>query len=746
MRNVTYRFEFTDNFGRSYTYSYPTDTSVVRELTYSGGTMEYEYGGTLYTYTSNDVLFRYQSSALRINLSITDLDTNTLLYTNSNQDGTVSDLPTDSPYFDLAIDDMSLGVTNLTFNATQNIHYLVHIAVDNYTDTATIFEFVIYTHFPTISITDTAGSPLINDVTSRPVMISWSQTNSLFNPYVTLVSPDGTETEITSPTTVSEEGVYTVRLYNSMGVYSNGTRVFTIRSYEVSVYGVYQLDSQGNTTQLTAHSVPYNYAMTTGGTTSNMSMPQYFFLSSDSDWDRNIEIVRNRDKGLNYRVVDEFGNTRICNVYGTTTHVISTYFAVTRIPTSNISSATNFRINGETPTSNSRNIYKRLTDTENATATLTWETTYYDSSITTAGIENTYADFYSLELWYNNVLVGTYTSGNILLTQSGIYTIRIHDAVGQNQYFGANYTEFTLNLLNEVVYYVNDLAPIQYATFSNDVDLYIPTTFSGDLSEYDSLEVSITRNNEAYTLAATDGHYIFTEPGVYTVSMRGSIRSVVGTNSADLVSTYQFTILSPNEALTSYEFTAMTGYEIISVVRSGTDITDEVRGTNSTIHSIYIDPDNYGVGRYSITVRYAGTGYNPSQNYTFDFWINNEIPTISCSRNWGSSSTSGFTITINPASIYERVGDCYIVVNGQIVYTINAENGTVVEPQNFNYNEAGTYIVQIQSASGNVLSSHRLTIDVPLNTAAIILIVVACVVVVGLVIMFIIMRTRMKVR
>ena len=602
----------------------------------------------------------------------------------------------------------------------------------------------MYTHFPTVSVTDTAGSPLVNDVTSRPVMISWADTSALFNPYVTLVYPNGSSQTITSPTTVTEEGVYSVCLYNSMGQYLNGTQVFTIRSYEVTIYGVYQLDSQGNLTQLTAHSVPYNYYTNT--TAGVITMPQYFYLSSDTNWDRNIEIVYNEDKGLNYRIIDEFGNTRIYNVYGSTSHVISTYFAVTRIPSANISSATSFRINGEAPTSNSRNIYRRLTDTENATATLTWETTYYDSSITEAGVTNTYAEFYTLELWYNNVFVGTFTNGNILLTQSGIYTIRIYDAVGQNQYFGANYTEFTLNLLNEVVYYVNNLAPIQYATFSSDVDLYIPMTFSGDLSQYDSLEVTIMRNNAEYTLSGNNGHYIFTEPGVYTVTMRGSIRSVVGTNSADLVSTYQFTVLSPNEALTSYEFTAMTGYEIISVIRSGQDITNEVRGSANRIYSVYIDQENFGVGRYTITVRYAGTGYNPSQDYTFDFWINNEVPSINSSRDWGSSSTSGFTITINPASIYERVGDCYLVINGEIVYTINSETGTNIDPQNFNYNDSGVYIVQIQSASGNILSSHRLTINVPLNTAAIILIVVACVVVVGLIITFIIMRTRMKVR
>jgi len=190
----------------------------------------------------------------------------------------------------------------------------------------------------------------------------------------------------------------------------------------------------------------------------------------------------------------------------------------------------------------------------------------------------------------------------------------------------------------------------------------------------------------------------------------------------------------------------MTGYEIIKITRSGVDITDEVRGENAKIHTFYADPDTYGVGKYEITVRYAGSGYNPSQDYTFNFWINNEEPTINSSRQWGSSSTSGFTITVNPASIYERVGDCYLVINNERVLTIDATNGTSVDPLTFTYTDAKTYVIQIQSASGNILTSNRITISVPLNTAAIILIVVAVIVFVALVITFIVMRTRMKVK
>ena len=740
--NIIYKFEFVDNFGRTTSFSYPIDSSIVKYLEYSGATTEQTYDGKLYTYTSSETKFVYDSNALRIQLSITDLDTNTVLYTNVAGD-IIQDLDTNSQYFGYEFDDWTQSITTLTFRAPININYLINISVDNYTDTATNYSFIIYTHFPRIALTDTAGSPLLNQVTSKSVLISWVDVDALFSPYVTLVSPNGVETVITSPTTVEAEGVYTVNLYNSLGKFVSGSQTFTIRSYAVAIYGVNQINSDNTTTPLTPHSV--DYSCTILGV--NYTMPHYFFLSSDRVWSRTIEIICNEDKGLSYRQIAEFGNTRVYNVYGTTTHIISTYFAVTRIPSDNISSSTDFRINGETMTTELKNIYTKETDTETAKATLTWKTTYEDNSVVESDTyDYIYADFYNLELWYNGVKVGVYTNGSITLTQSGIYKIRIYDAVGQNQYFGSGYNEFTLTIINDVVFYVNNLAPIQYATYSQPVDIYIPLTFSGDLSEYDSMAVTITRNNVEYSLAPTNGHYIFTEPGVYNVSMRGSIKSIVGTNSADLLANYQFTLLSSTEALASYEFASMTGYEVIQIVRSGTDITDLVRGDNAKIYTFYVDPDNFGVGRYEVTVRYAGSGYNPSQDYTFNFWINNEEPIINTSRSWGSSGTGSFTITINPASIYERVGDCFLVVNNTQVLAINAENGSNIEPLIFTYSDPNVYVIQLQSASGNILTSNRITITVPLNTAAIILIVVAVVVVIGLIITFVLMRTRMKVR
>ena len=730
--NVTYKFEFIDNFARKVTYSYPVDSSLIKRVEFSGETIEYAYNDTLYTYTSDDVRFIYQSSGLRIKLSITNFDTGEIIYQKSVTD----EIDTQSPYFDFIQETLSSNIITLKFNADLGIHYYVHIEADNYTDTATKFDFVIYTHLPDVKLTDTSGSPIVNNITSKEVLISWNEITALFNPYVQITYPDGSSAPIESGVSVINEGTYTINLINDLGTYDNGTITFIIQEYAVSVYGVYQVNSTGELIQLFAHSSNYTYYFDNVAT----AIPHYMFLSNDSNWDRNIKIVCNEDKGLNFEVIAEYGNTRIYRVYGDYSYVLEVYFAVTRIPSLNISAYTNFRIDGDTTT--------RSSEFKTSAVNITWQTTFTDNTAQPDGtFNNIYSNFFTLELRYNGTLVGNYTTGSITLINSGIYEIRILDPVGQVHYFGlnSNATRFNLTLLTNVIYTVNDNAAIPYATYSSDVDVYIP-----NLEYYDSAPtIEIFRNNKPYTITPTESHYVFNQAGVYRINMRSSIQNIKGTSAEDLVATYQFTIVSPNEALKTYEFTSMTGYEIISIIRSGTDITEEIRGENEKILNLKIDEENIGIGRYEITVNVAKNGYIPSQNYTFNIWINNETATITPSRDWGTNETSAFTLTVNPTSVYEKIGDCSIVVNGVTVLTINAENGATenVEPVTLEpYTEPGDYVIQLVSASGNILESHRITIKVPFNTAAIILMVVACAVVIGLVITFIIMRHRVKVR
>lgn len=737
--NTVYKFVFADNFGRTATYSYPIDSSLTRELHFSGNTKSYTWtDGNTYTFTSNDVDFVYQSTGLYVSIDIIDLDTGKTLY--SKDYGDLID--TENKYFSYIRDSLSANIVTIRFLATRGYNNLVTIKINNdinnSTDVLSSYSFVLYTIFPQIILSDTHGSPIQNYLTSKEVMLTWQPVEAMFAPYVELIYPDGTVATITSGFTVEAEGVYTVRCANDIGPYYSGQIVFTIQEYLISIYGVYQITTSGQTVQLHAFTDSYKYTTLAGR---ELAISQYMFLSNDTSWERNISVICNEDKDLELDVVETFGNTRIYLVHGKDKGLfqLEIYFAVTRIPSLNVSNFTNFRINGDSTT--------RVDDFETTDTVITWNTTYTDNSAT--GRTVSYIEFFGLDLSYNGTHVGTYTSGSITLTNSGIYTITISDPVGQKHYFGANAnsTTFTLTILTNVIYNVNDNAAIPYATYSDTVDFFVP-----ELSYYDYTPVvTVYRNNSLYTITPNaSGHYIFSTPGTYKIVIKTSIERVIGTvPAAQLEAVYQFNIVSPNEAISSFDFAPIAGYEIIDVIRldNDTNITAEVRGENAKITTLHITPKDLGIGKYQITVQVQANGYSPSQTYTFSVWVNDETVIITPSREWGSGSTSGFNLTINTASVYERIGECHIMINGAIALSIGESNKDLVDPTVLgDYTDQGDYIIQLVSASGTVLQSYRLTIYEPLNTAAIILICVAVGVVVILTILFIIMRKKVKVR
>ncbi len=753
---TSYTFVFVDNFGRSTTLVYPIDSTTRKELVFSGNQQQLVVNGVTYTYTSTDTQFVYQSNVLTIiNITITDMDTNQVVYANQNGMLESSEESGAREFYTYSSDILTNSITTISFVSSQNVHYLYEIDVGMTASNMYHFSYVLYTHFPNIILTDTSNVTLWEDgvekITSRPVMISWQPVeNALFNPRVVL-RVNGRETTITSPTTVSSEGDYTILLVNDLGTYTAGTINFTIRMYDVSVYGVYQT-LNGQTTELTtSREKSYNYLLNG----QNTLLTEYFFLGN---WET-IDVVCNEDKQLTARVVDVINNTQIYHIEGLYNYKISIYIAITRIPTSTTTTLVDdFRVNGTLQRDYYLNLMPTTTTTGDLSAIVTWTTTYQDPEYASSPeIPN----FYVIELWYNNTYVGVFDSGNLNLTESGVYNLRLRDLVGQYQRFGTSYNYFTITIYNDVIFTVNGEAAIYNAVFNDDVTLSITDYANYNTSDF---TFTATRNNASYNATLTNGSFVFTEPGVYVVNMSGTLTSM-GRNAPPLTNSYIFTILSANEARLCYEFSPITGYEITQITKQGNtsgtvdaqDITDAVRGNNSAIYSFYVSPaTEWGTGYYTLTVKVAASGFKPEQQYTFSFWINDSTPIITPSRDWGSASTSGFTLTFNPTTIYERVGDSILTVNNITVYTFNQEtinalqttDPVVLDSSTFRgtSNTFGDYIIQMYTSSGNLISSNRITINEPFNTAAIVLIVIFGVALIAGIITFIVLRTRMKVR
>ena len=77
----------------------------------------------------------------------------------------------------------------------------------------------------------------------------------------------------------------------------------------------------------------------------------------------------------------------------------------------------------------------------------------------------------------------------------------------------------------------------------------------------------------------------------------------------------------------------------------------------------------------------------------------------------------------------------------------NLEEGKVRETYTLTLaDESQVYYIQILSQSGKLLYTYRAVKTAPLNTISIILIVVGVIVAVGLTIMFVLLRKKMKIR
>ena len=163
-----------------------------------------------------------------------------------------------------------------------------------------------------------------------------------------------------------------------------------------------------------------------------------------------------------------------------------------------------------------------------------------------------------------------------------------------------------------------------------------------------------------------------------------------------------------------------------------------------------------GGGHYIITMKTGISDYLTkdetsypqvtSDTFTFEVWINTALPPISVSVAENTSTTSPITISFNTQNLYNAVGDSYLVVGNQR-YDFNEE--TLADyPANatITISNSGTYYIQLFTESGTLLYSYRVVKNDPLNTWAIIAIVLGVVAAVTIVIITLKLRKRMKVK
>ena len=396
-----------------------------------------------------------------------------------------------------------------------------------------------------------------------------------------------------------------------------------------------------------------------------------------------------------------------------------------------------------------------------------------------------------IDVYYNNVFAKRIKGGDesvtsILFENSGNYTLKISDKAGNKQYFSDSVTyseDFRVVVMKDVLYTIKvgdgesarAGAPIQYAYYDRPVTLQINRNNDDTDSNNDIniIQVGVMLNSRAYTgyeHVAGSSTYVFKDYGTYLVTMSVNLVYSGETIKSQLV----FTILNPNEARRALDFTSIYGYNIKSVHRiiEGVDPKD----VTSQFMDLLQDKSNIGeVNVYNKLITYErlveafGTATQgkmkfrvlyevknddllPARLAEFSFTLNNETATITSSIKAGGKTTDEVTLKFNALNVYDQVGDCTLLINGEFVCRIDEslikeiQEDLIDEIISFKVTEVGQYYIQLMGDSGNVAHSFSFTIKEPLNTVAIILIVVVVAIVIGLIATFIWLRTRMKVR
>ncbi|MBQ8909078.1 MAG: hypothetical protein IJY90_02170 [Clostridia bacterium] len=358
----------------------------------------------------------------------------------------------------------------------------------------------------------------------------------------------------------------------------------------------------------------------------------------------------------------------------------------------------------------------------------------------------------------------------VYLEMAGTYYLQILDSCSQanSQTFsgatlnGHEYVEivFLPTVAFEVISKNADgeevvTAPIQKAVYNSEVKLRLPRASYYYLASEPPTIVA-TKNGEALEMTSENNVYTFTEPGYYKVHFIAKSN----TNVQLREEVYSFSIVNKNESRYAFEFSEHGNYYIESIYKNGKDVTEDLikYGNFKTItvkNKVYLSSINLnhldektGDGKYSITVNINNPDYAAvvGDSFTFSLWINLAKPPINVSISEGASTTKTIVISFNTTNLYNAVGDCYIQIGrlrkDYTAENIDSYNGT----DSISISSSGTYYIQVYTQSGHLLYSYKVTKTAPLNTFAILAIVLGAIAAAVLIFITVKLRKRQKVK
>ena len=801
-----YTFTVTDNYtdatGAS-EYSFVvaidvSDLSKEEKYVYEQNTSQYFDSNNNTTYTSGFVTVRYLNSyTVEILRNGVKYEANSTVEGDSN----INNIKLEAPEFNTSI------LTNATGDKyVYEISYLMNGQQIGASDTI-----VIYNKISKINVNyldnNLVSFDETNNTTSKAIKFSWEnfKDTDVVNDFVATLEylDDSGQTLITDNYTMGtpinpqpSTNRYRFNLINTLLKYKRSVE-FTISTTDTNLYSVEvneqplnpsPIDLDLNAKLDNSTSTVFDAIQSSESDTTIKNILEKCNLVTEQYYtnQKSFDIITNADNNLKLKYYifrngkfekatstfeynDEWNNayiTYIVLIYGQTNPIYEKLIGVTIVPTTTrFANDGNYlqyiNKNGIQTTIDNQRITLRNDVVTNSQIDLVWninytqQTTWYNAG-NIVYINYTYNNNTSTLITgqvYNNTMYRQTIKG------AGNHTIEMYDWAGNKTRFGTGSSYLvdycTITIIDQVVYTINNSAPIQYAIYNSGVILDIDSVFSNYYLP-NSLTINVKKDGSTYTgYTIVDKAYLFEETGRYEVY----INARYATTGTELTETaYNFSIINPNSSRLAWEFSGINGYEIVKVIKNNTDITADIKGNKASINTLYLSTSdqNYGKGIYTITIGAKNNDIVEMSYYTFTVRINDEVPVINSNPGYGETTKGVITIEYNPGQIYDQLGNATIRV-----LTYNEESGTfnlfgdikineTNAEQNYTTNfildQTNDYYIQLVTDSGNIALSFRVNRAEPLNAIAIIVIIASVITVVVLIIVFIKLRTKMKIR
>ena len=801
--NRFYKYSVTDNFGDNYpiTNIYGSE-KIDKELYSYVDIVETYENSEHYYYSTKNTFFKFNSEKDRIKLTVTTTYTSEVfnLYPNSadierfnnSGYGKLTTPVKDSVVYIIEMYapklDMAEGIVGAEINFTIEKTIAVESISNGYSYDK--INLVIYNIIPNITLLGTLNQSQ-NDLFNKGTMygndikITFKQSTGRIPCTVYLEYEDGTIEQISSGKVVSDPATYTI-IIKYLSIFTDSMYDtyldFTISDNDQDFYKIVYKQNGENV-----------YAVSTGNAftyydevnSKSQSIEMHYILNTNE-----FEIIYNTDQGITSTskdpiVINGF-TTYIYNLSNSGSDSVSSFFsrtiAITVIPqTNNILKNYSYYENVGTP--------KPMTDSEDTKISNSFVVTTEESNSSYKRIS--WQSYYGIQ---ENLVTATIYFGDnqalytpktttvdnttsITLTASGTYYLTFTDKAGNVHMFNSSVSTYTIRYLRSVIFTVNDESPINNAIYDKEVVINVPKSTSRYYDSNAQPKLYALKNGEEYSPVRDRDNktYTFSEAGLYKVWFTAAVtdtktKEVKHINEEPLY----FLIIKPSESRYAFDFSEYGNYYVKQIIKNGEDVTEKLTNVNMgnlTYKTEYKDVENNGEitqeayqkpylknflisindaltgkGEYTVTI---ATDNEFNQEFTYSFWINNTAPSIKVSIEENKATTDIISVSFNTLNVLEEVGDCVLKITGMADLYLNKDllaESEIDSSYNIKLEVARTYYIQLFSESGKLLYSYRVVKNEPLNTVSIIVIVVSSIVVVGLTIMFILLRKRMKIR